>query len=103
MGRLAKKGRIVAYAGCVFWKRRCEALPQGDLRLVSKPQPLDAGVVGDRYGDYARVVQVIETTLTRRGDGADTPIRIVHQYWSLEGELLAERDPCPDSAGEKHE
>lgn len=44
--------------------------------------------------DNARVVQVIETTLTRRGDGRDTVLRVVKQYWSFEGELLAENDPC---------
>lgn len=47
--------------------------------------------------DEAKVIQVIVTTLTRRGTGkdADSPIRIVTQYWSLDGELLAEVDPCP--------
>lgn len=42
----------------------------------------------------ARVIQVIETDLTRRGSGKDEsdPIRVVRQYWSLEGELLAEVD-----------
>lgn len=43
--------------------------------------------------DGAKVIAVIETTLTRRGDGKDTVLRIVKQYWSLEGELLAECDP----------
>jgi hypothetical protein len=48
-----------------------------------------------RNHDYARVIQVIETTLERRGSGKDEsdPLRIVRQYWSLEGELLAEDDP----------
>lgn len=46
-----------------------------------------------RNHDYARVIQVIETTLERRGDGKDDPIRIVTQYWSFDGELLAEDDP----------
>lgn len=43
----------------------------------------------------ARVIQVIETDLQRRGSGKDehSPIRVVRQYWSLEGELLAEVDP----------
>lgn len=44
----------------------------------------------------ARITQVIETTITRRGDGVNTPVRLVTQYWSPEGELLAEKDPCPD-------
>lgn len=31
--------------------------------------------------------------LSRRGDGTnDNPVRHVHQYWSEEGNLLAEKD-----------
>jgi hypothetical protein len=41
----------------------------------------------------ARVIQVIETSLMRRGDGKEIPIRIITQYWSLDGKLLAEVDP----------
>ena len=38
---------------------------------------------------------VIETTLTRRGDGTpDSPIRVITQYWSQEGDLIIEHDPC---------
>jgi len=44
--------------------------------------------------DTAKVIQVIETTLLRRGDSKDTPVRVITQYWSLEGKLLAEIDPC---------
>lgn len=42
----------------------------------------------------AKVIQVIETDLTRRGSGKDEtdPIRLVRQYWSLDGDLLAEVD-----------
>lgn len=45
--------------------------------------------------DEAKVIQVIVTTLLRRGDGksAETAIRVVTQYWSLDGKLLAEVDP----------
>jgi hypothetical protein len=44
--------------------------------------------------NYARQIQVIETRLTRRGSGKsfDDPVRVIKQYWSLEGELLAEVD-----------
>jgi hypothetical protein len=38
------------------------------------------------------VIQVVRTRLLRRGDGKTDPIRIVTQYWSLDGELLAEVD-----------
>lgn len=41
----------------------------------------------------AKVIQVIETE-ERRGKGVeDDPIRRVVQYWSLDGDLLAEDDP----------
>jgi len=40
-----------------------------------------------------RVVQVIETTLTHRGRGVEgDPFYRVTQYWSMDGELLAERE-----------
>ena len=52
--------------------------------------------------DSARVIQVIQTTLLRRGTGiVGSPIRIITQYWSLDGKLLAEVDPA-DSAGESN-
>ena len=41
------------------------------------------------------VMQVIRTALLRRGDGKTTPMRIITQYWSMEGDLLAEVDPLP--------
>jgi hypothetical protein len=47
--------------------------------------------------DGARVIQVIETDLLRRGDGTPSdPIRVITQYWSLDGKLLAEVDPCKE-------
>lgn len=45
--------------------------------------------------DHARVIQVIECAILRRGEGtSQDPIRIVTQYFSLDGKLLAEVDPC---------
>lgn len=45
--------------------------------------------------DHAKVIQVIETTLLRKGDGtSNSPIRIITQYWSLDGKLMWEVDPC---------
>lgn len=44
----------------------------------------------------ARVVQVIEVQISR-GKGTEQDMcRPVTQYWSLEGELLAEFDPVLD-------
>jgi hypothetical protein len=43
----------------------------------------------------AELIQVIRTTLERRGEGVKgSPIRVITQYWSTDGELLAEVDPC---------
>ena len=43
-----------------------------------------------------QVVQVIRTTLLRRGTGEskDSPIRIIEQYWDFDGNLLWEKDHC---------
>lgn len=51
---------------------------------------------GAQVSDTARVIQVIETTILRKGDGKDerSPVRIVTQYFTLDGNLLAETDPC---------
>lgn len=46
-----------------------------------------------RGTDSARVIQVIETK-AMRGEGTDIqPSREVTQYWTLDGEFLAENDP----------
>lgn len=41
----------------------------------------------------AKVIQVIETDVTRGKGVEGDPIRGVTQYWSLDGDLLAESDP----------
>lgn len=47
-----------------------------------------------RGTDSAEVIQVIKTEALR-GEGVQEDMcRIVKQYWSLDGELLAENDPC---------
>lgn len=51
-----------------------------------------------RGADSAKVIRVIET-VAARGSGTDkaNQCRPVRQYWSLEGELLAEFDPLHDA------
>jgi len=45
----------------------------------------------------AKVISVIETELTVRGKGTpESVMRRIRQYWSMDGELLAEVDPCAD-------
>lgn len=43
--------------------------------------------------DSAKVIMVIETTSARGSGEPKQPSWIVTQYWSLDGKLLAERDP----------
>ena len=47
-----------------------------------------------RGTDSAEVIRVIKTTALRGAGTKDDLSRIVTQYWSLEGEFLAEHDPC---------
>ena len=48
------------------------------------------------------LIEVIKTTLTTRGKGVSPdPIRRITQYWSIEGELLAEVDPCEEEKKSK--
>lgn len=45
----------------------------------------------------ARVIQVIET-VSLAGDGTNAhPIYEIHQYWSLDGKLLAKSEPGHES------
>lgn len=46
-----------------------------------------------RGTDSAKVIQVIETISIRGRGTEDDPVRAVKQFWSFEGELLAENDP----------
>jgi len=54
-----------------------------------------------RGTDSAKVIQVIETKSMRGTGMVDEPVRVVTQYWSFDGTLLAENDPvkeeCPCS------
>lgn len=46
--------------------------------------------------DSAKVIQVIETKAAKGNGTLEQPSRIVTQYWSLGGELLAEKDSIRD-------
>lgn len=51
------------------------------------------GTARPRGTDSAKVIKVIETK-SLLGCGSETdPCRIKKQYWSLDGQLLAEHDP----------
>lgn len=41
----------------------------------------------------AKIVKLIKTTLTKRGDGKNDPIRVITQYWDFDGILIFEFDP----------
>lgn len=52
------------------------------------------------------IIQVIKTRLQIRGDGRSEnhPLRIITQFWSMNGDLLAEVDPFqPEQTPEKHD
>ena len=63
-----------------------------------KPEAQASLPASDGYAapwDTARVIQVIEMTIARRGEGKESdPVRIVTQYWTLDGSLIVEVDPC---------
>ena len=50
-----------------------------ELNTISKSGPWDA-----------KVILVIETTSTKGSGTKEDPVKLVKQYWSLKGELLAE-------------
>lgn len=45
--------------------------------------------------DTLKTITLIETSLTRRGEGKapNSPIRVITQYWTPQGELVFEKDP----------
>ncbi len=45
-----------------------------------------------RTPDSVKLIRVIETKTLRGAGTMDDPARIVTQYWSLDGELLADDD-----------
>jgi hypothetical protein len=47
----------------------------------------------------AKLMTVIVTDMECRGKGVEgDPFRRITQYWTEEGELLVEKDPCPSDA-----
>ena len=50
--------------------------------------------VRPRGADSAKVIPVIVTKSIRGLGTEEDMVRVVTQYWSLEGKLLAENDPC---------
>lgn len=47
-----------------------------------------------KHNPEVELISVIRTELLRRGEGTkEDVIRIITQYWSTDGELLAEIDP----------
>lgn len=52
----------------------------------------EKGIVA-RGTDSARVIEVIETKALKGQGTKENPVRIVTQYWDLQGDLLSEKDP----------
>ena len=57
------------------------------------PQGVLEDVIYPRGVDSARGIQVIETKSARGSGEPGQPSRTVTEYWSLDGEKLAENDP----------
>ncbi len=56
---------------------------------------------GHRTPESVKLIQAIEV-IDIRGEGTnDDPIRVVFQYWSKKGVLLAEYDKHTDDLGDK--
>ena len=51
--------------------------------------------------DSAKVISVIETKSARGSGISEQPARIVTEYWSLDGEKLAESDPISTQEDEQ--
>jgi len=49
------------------------------------------------FAQNAEVLQAIRTSATAGNGTEENPHRIIHQYWSLDGNLLAVRDEWLDS------
>lgn len=46
--------------------------------------------------DSVEVISLIKTSLLLRGEGVPgDPIRIITQYWTMDGHLEFEKDPFP--------
>ena len=70
----------------------------GQIKQKGGTQPMDDNLFA-RDIDAARVIQVIETKAMRGSGTPKQPIREVIQYWSFDGELLAENDPLGHFTG----
>ncbi len=50
--------------------------------------------------DKVEILKLIKTTLTRRGEGVHLdPVRVITQYWTMDGELVFEIDPIERDLG----
>ena len=47
-----------------------------------------------RTPQKAELLEVIHTEANRGNGTSENPIRVVHQYWDKDGNLLAEKDDC---------
>ena len=45
----------------------------------------------------AQIIELISTDLEERGNGKDDPYRRITQYWTKNGTLVWEYDPCETS------
>lgn len=54
-------------------------------------------MIGPHSTGDAQVILAIRTKLLVRGKGTkEDPVRVVEQYWDLDGKFLAENDPVKE-------
>jgi hypothetical protein len=68
-------------------------IPWWRFTMMSKTALCTRGNYERRGYGVAKVIQVIECHINRGKGIEKEPCRTVTQYWTLEGELLVEKDP----------
>lgn len=75
------------------------SLPSESVASAQREATYGLGML--TLGPDVEVIEVVRTRLLRRGEGVKgDPVRVITQYWSREGALLAEHDPWPTNAQE---
>jgi hypothetical protein len=90
--RTPKRPLLVALPGPVV---RAQVVETGETVRIDWPANVSRCFTRPRGVESAKVIQVIVTeALVGSRIGPDEICRTVRQYWSLDGDLLAESDPA---------
>lgn len=74
-------------------KRKKRVMKKSEISDFANYESIEFSHTEWRRTNRAEVIQLIKTTLEKRGSGnsLDDPITLYEQFWSFEGELLFER------------